>query len=348
MREFDEKLARLRQWLAAEGFDAVEITRYSWLAWLLEGAEARVLASPERGNCSVVVTADRAVLVANNIEAPRLKAEEVGSLPLEWAVYNWWDAPPAVIPPGAKVAADIPVNLRFALLSAEADRARKLGRDSADALEAAGRNLKPALTEYEIAARMAEQALARGVVPAGLFVAADERGKEFRHPIPTGKVAHRNAILSLVGRRHGLNISVTRMITFGPACDEMFRRHRAATRVHAAMLAASRPGAALGDIFAAARSTYAETGYPDQWTFHHQGGPAGYESREARALPGSTLKLVANQMVAWNPTIRGSKSEETALVTESGVELLTKAASWPALEEATPAGSFSLADILVL
>src|SRR4029077_2774835 len=123
-----------------------------------------------------------------------------------------------------------------------------------------------------------EQALARGLVPTGLFVAADERGKEFRHPIPTNKVAHRNAILSLVGRRHGLNISVTRTITFGPASCEMLHRHGAVTRVHAAMLAASHPGTVLGDIFAAARSTYAETGFPDEWAFHHQGGPAGYES----------------------------------------------------------------------
>lgn len=166
MREFEIKLARLRQWLAAEGYDAVEITRYSWLAWLLEGAEARVLASPERGNCSVVVTADRAVLIANNIEAPRLKAEEIGELPLEWATYNWWETPPAVIPAGSKVATDIPIGHRLTLLDPEINRARKLGRDSADALETAARSLTAGLSEHQIAARIAEQAQARGVAPA--------------------------------------------------------------------------------------------------------------------------------------------------------------------------------------
>jgi antitoxin VapB len=348
LREFEVKLSRLRQWLAAGGFDAVEIVRYSWLAWLLEGAEARVLASPERGNCSVVVTADRTVLIANNIEAPRLQAEEIGDLPLEWVVYNWWEAPPVVIPAGCKLAGDIPVRLRLTLLPEEAARARKLGRDAADALEAAGRTLQPGLSEHQIAARIAERAWERGVVPTGLFVAADERGKQFRHPIPTSKPAHRNAVLSLVGRRHGLNVSVTRSISFGPACDEMLRRHRAVSDVHRAMLAASRPGVSLGSIFEAARSSYAQAGFPEEWTFHHQGGPAGYESREGRATPQNGQILEAGQMVAWNPTIRGSKSEETALITESGAELLTAAANWPVLAATTPSKTFPLADLLVL
>ncbi len=342
MPEFEIKLERLRAWLAAERYDAVEITRYSWLVWLLGGAEARVLMAAERGACSVTVTAERAILVANNIEAPRLKEEEIAGLPLEWVVYNWWETPPQLAPPGARMAGEIPVSLRFKLLDAEVKRARALGRDAGEAIEAAARSLGPGLTEFQIAARVAEQAIARGLVPVGLFVAADERGKQFRHPIPSGKIAQRNAILSLAARRHGLHASVTRTISFGPACEEMHHRHRAVSQVHTAMLAASRPGVQLGEIFVVAQNAYRDAGFPDEWRHHHQGGPTGYEPRESRATPRSNVALKASQMVAWNPTIRGSKSEETALVTGAGVEVLTHTGQWPVL-----AGP-PLADILLL
>ena len=322
--------------MAEERWDAVEISRYSWLAWLLGGTEPRVLTAPERGNCTVVVTAERTVVVANNIEAPRLRAEEIGELPLEWAIYNWWEAPPAVVPAGTRVATEIPVRLRLTLCDAEIARAVELGRQAAEALEATACSLEPGLAEHQIAARMAEQTLNRGLVPVGLFVAADERGKQFRHPIPTAKVAHRNAILSLVARRGGLHVSLTRTISFGPACDEMLRRHGAAAHVHAAMLAASRPGVTLGATLATAQRSYEEQGFPDEWQHHHQGGLAGYEPRELRATPGATHVLEAGQLVAWNPTIRGAKSEETALVTAAGPRLLTRTDGWPLLQGPIP------------
>jgi antitoxin VapB len=352
LREFESKIERLREWLAGEQWDAVEITRFPWLSWLLGGAEARVLVSSERGSCSVVVTATRAVVVANNIEAPRLREEEIGrgalgALPLEWVIYNWWEPPPRVLPPEARIAAGIPVALRLSLVEAEIERARGLGRDAAEVLEAAARGLRPGLSEFQIASRMGEGAIARGIVPIGLFVAADERGKQFRHPLPTSKAANRNAILSLVARRSGLHVSVTRTVSFGPACEEMRQRHRAVSQVHAAMLAASRPGARLADVLAVAQEAYRQAGFPDEWREHHQGGIAGYEAREVRATPDSEVTLQASQMVAWNPTIRGSKSEETALVTSSPMpELLTCTGNWPELAGARP-GDPPLADILV-
>ena len=107
--EFTAKLDRVRRWLEAEGRDAVELTRYSWLSWLLCGAEARVLAAAERGSCAVRITRDRVVVVTNNIEAPRLHEEEgLASLPVDWEIHNWW------LPPlPSNVAEDLPPRLRL-------------------------------------------------------------------------------------------------------------------------------------------------------------------------------------------------------------------------------------------
>jgi len=344
LREFTAKLDRVRRWLEAEGRDAVELTRYAWLAWLLGGAEARVLAAADRGSCSVRITRDRVVVVTNNIEAPRLREEEdLAALPVEWEVHDWWEPP---LP--SQAVDDLPPRLRFSLLPEEVERARRLAGDAREAIETVARFLEPGRTEHQIASRLAEQVTARGIVPIGLFVAADERGKQYRHPLPTAKIAQRNVILSMVVRRGGLHASLTRMVSFGPACESMHQRHRAVTQVHAAMLDASRPGATLGAVFTAAQRAYAEQGFSDEWRLHHQGGPTGYEPREVRATPESPIPLEENQLVAWNPTIRGAKSEETALVTSGGVELLTAGETVASVQWPVSSRVARLSDILIL
>jgi antitoxin VapB len=76
---------------------------------------------------------------------------------------------------------------------------------------------------------------------------------------------------------------------------------------------------------------YAETGFPDEWHLHHQGGPAGYEAREYIATPDSADVVSIGQAYAWNPSITGTKSEDTILVGEADNEVLTAIENWPTL-----------------
>ncbi len=62
---------------------------------------------------------------------------------------------------------------------------------------------------------------------------------------------------------------------------------------------------------------------------HHQGGPAGYEPREYLAVPGSDELISTGQAYAWNPSIRGTKSEDTILVGEIENEIITQIPDWP-------------------
>ena len=111
----------------------------------------------------------------------------------------------------------------------------------------------------------------------------------------------------------------------------MRRKAEATATVDATFIAATRPGNSLGNIFEQAATAYAQTGFPDEWQLHHQGGPAGYEPREYIATPGSTDVVVAGQAYAWNPSITGAKSEDTILVGENGNEILTSISKWPML-----------------
>ena len=108
---------------------------------------------------------------------------------------------------------------------------------------------------------------------------------------------------------------------------------RTAAEVDAAVLSASRPGATLGELFDVLSRAYEEQGFPEEWRRHHQGGLTGYRGREVFAVPADPTRLPEACAVAWNPSVTGGgKSEDTALVTSAGVEVLTRTPSLPELE----------------
>jgi Xaa-Pro dipeptidase len=64
---------------------------------------------------------------------------------------------------------------------------------------------------------------------------------------------------------------------------------------------------------------------------HHQGGPASYRSREWIAHPRSQEIVQARQAFAWNPTITGTKVEDTVLLRDGQLESITSTAGWPSI-----------------
>ena len=90
------------------------------------------------------------------------------------------------------------------------------------------------------------------------------------------------------------------------------------------MLAESRPGRTLGEFLEVLAEAYSRQGFPEEWRKHHQGGLTGYRGREVFATPGDPTRLPRACAVAWNPSVSGGgKSEDTALVSADGVEVVT-------------------------
>jgi hypothetical protein len=78
-------------------------------------------------------------------------------------------------------------------------------------------------------------------------------------------------------------------------------------------------------VLGVAATAYEAHGFPDEWRYHHQGGLTGYRGREVFAVPGEPTPLPSSCAVAWNPSITGgAKSEDTALVSDDGVEIVTR------------------------
>jgi antitoxin VapB len=136
----------------------------------------------------------------------------------------------------------------------------------------------------------------------------------------------------MCARCQGLVASLTRLVHFGALPDDVRRKMQAVARVDAAAIRATRPGRMLKEIFGEIQQAYAAVGFADEWQLHHQGGPTGYEPREVTANPATGEMAAAGQVYAWNPSITGTKSEDSVLITPQGYEVLTATPGWPLIE----------------
>jgi Xaa-Pro dipeptidase len=154
-------------------------------------------------------------------------------------------------------------------------------------------------------------------------------------------------MLNLCTRKWGLAISITRFVHFGKLPDELASRFTSAAQVNAALLDASRVGATSAQLFKVAQDAYAAEGYPGEERFHHQGGPTGYGEREWVATPNGAEVVVNNQAFAWNPSIRGGKAEDTVVLRDGKIELLTSTPELPVIEAVVNGTAYPAAGVLV-
>lgn len=368
--EVNAKLQLVRQLMADRQLSSVVLTTRAPFSWITAGASNYINAASELGVASIVVTPDSVCCLCNRIEAPRIAEEELEPLNIPTHTFDWFDnadrarafdqhapSPRAV---DAPVAPGLPLDpaftrLRFELLPPELDRYRDVGQRTAAALNHVCTHpaFKPGISERSLAGMLADAVWQQGAMPWVTLIASDQRIHRYRHPIALDKPIDRIAMLVLCAERCGLICSATRIVSFAPLSDDHRRLHHACCRIDAAVNAATTPGQTLAQVFQTLQTAYAAEGHPDQWKLHHQGGPAGYLPREAIATPDAGLVIPPNAAFAWNPSITGTKSEDTLLVhtDASGTvhrSFITHSGPlWPMIPCPTPHGTFHRPDILL-
>jgi Xaa-Pro aminopeptidase len=324
VNEKDSRLARLCK---QEGADGIHLRRRTNISWLTDGADVHVDDTSSTGVASVLWTPRRKLVLCDNIEARRLAEEEFPD-GYSFQVGRWWE--PQKFPKG-RYLTDFPddplSDVRASLTALERGRIRALGAESSGELERTMKAIRPGQTEQEIAGGLEGRLRARGIAAPVVLVAADERIRKYRHPIPTAHPVRKTVLVAVCPRQQGLMVAMTRLVHFGKRLPpDLRRRHDAVCRIDAALHAATAPGQRWCDILAVGQQVYRETGYPEEWKLHHQGGPMGYEGRDYKATPAEKRRVVPDQAVGWNPSITGTKSEDTIL--SSGV-VLTEMENWP-------------------
>lgn len=301
-------------------------TRHNF-SWLTRGGVNHVLMATQQGAVPVLVTAEQVIALAPTNEADRIADEELGGLPIDVRPIPWHDdAATRQIAEGAAggrlledgdLAAELLVE-RSRLGPVERERMVELGGLAVIAAEAGLAAVAAGDTETEAVAAMTDTVARHEARAPVVLAAADGRIERYRHPLPAGARVRRRLMLVLVVERWGLHAAVTRIRELEPPDTELARRNEAAAFVLDTMHAATRPGATLGEVLAAAQSAYRETGFAAEWELHHQGGSIGYQSRERIAVPGDTTPIEPGMSFAWNPSITGAKAEETMVLMPGG------------------------------
>jgi antitoxin VapB len=359
--ELEAKHEKLVEWMKSQDLAGVLIRRNENVAWLTGGAvELRVLTPCETGVAALLVTAQgkRYYFTTEN-EAPRLHDEEFGALDFEPVLFPWWandtDAAAAKLAAGP-LASDTPAagtttvslaHLREGLSESEIARYRWLGLETAAATVEALNEVEPGLSEYDLEAITASALLRRGILPSVYLYAVDDRIMKYKHAVARGKRLKQYGMLNLCSRKWGLAISITRFIHFGELPAVLAKNFQAAAQVNADLLNATRVGATSAELFNVAQAAYAAQGFPGEERFHHQGGPTGYGEREWVATPNGTQVVVNNQAFAWNPSIRGGKTEDTVLLSDGVIENLTPTPELPTIEAKVEGSTYAAAGVLV-
>lgn len=329
--EVSAKLELIRKALQETESTGIRLRGTDWFAWATAGGSNTVLITEETGVAEVLVTPTDAWILTDEIEAQRLKDEQLPTpsegCPYKLSVNPWAESSQREsfvreATGEGKVLSDRPTLTEFSLPSSlvhhrrimmpnELERYRRVGQLASEAMTEVLMQAQPNWTEYQLAGAGAKALWTRGLHPALTLAAGDRRLPLYRHPLPTSEAIGRQAMLIFCARGYGLIVSLTRFVCFSRLSDKDKKLHRSVAEIEAIALNHSQIGTPLSTIYTALATAYEHQGYPQAIREHHQGGTAGYGAREVIATAETGDRLFANMVLAWNPSLSGAKIEDT-------------------------------------
>lgn len=360
--ELQEKERRVRQFLREKSLRALLLKRQANFSWMTGGGLNLVGIATEVGATSLLITEKEKFVISNNIEAPRMIEEEgLEKQGFTVKTFPWYEDQEVnmVKDLGGEgpVGCDVPfphtvmmaeeiARLRYSLTPAELERYRWLGEKVSLAMEKTLLETKRGEKESEVVARLCQEIWKDRIDPIGLMAAADDRMFQFRHPIPTEKRVEKYLMVSINARKWGLVVCLTRSVYSGELPAPLKEKYEANVFVDCTLMAHTRPGTPAREVLQKGIEAYRERGFPEEWKLHHQGGAIGYVPRDYRVNFKTPDIIQENQAFTWNPSITGTKSEDTILATSKGPEMVTKPVLYPTLSMIVAGISFTRAAIL--
>lgn len=365
--EVATKLARVRQFLNATDRDGLLLTRENMFGWITAGGENFIVHATDQATAKVLITPNAAVVITSNIEADRLRDEVVKGLEFTVEEFKYYvgsdeaERIAAYCPDLNKIVTDGAViggmqalemkallDLLYPLTPQEVQRYRWLGRKSSEIVERVADVVRPGMTEFDIQYLLAREFWYWDILPTVNLASVDERVRTYKHPFPEGTELKNYVNLNICARRWGMIISMSRLLYLGEPGADLRRVFDVGGRVMASMLHVTRPGNTFSQVLKANEEAYAEGGFPLEWQRHLQGGPilTGERVTLLRTLPDGVIR--SGMTLAYNPTCKGSKHEDTFLVTDAGLEMLTPCIRWPTRRYEIDGRTYDVPDLKIV
>jgi Xaa-Pro dipeptidase len=361
-QEIIEKKNRVRGLLAHLKLDAILLRKQCNFSWLTGGHLNQVGIATEMGAALLLLTPEKEYVICSNIEAPRIEREErIPGQGYELVTYKWYEDREKEsierLTKKGRVGSDSPypgtedishhiAQLRYSLTSWEVERYKEVGLLASKAVEETLKTVEPGDKECEVIGRLAERLWADRVDFVTTFCAADERITNFRHPIATEKRIEKRAMLGVNARKWGLIVTLTRFVQIGKLPPQLMKQYEDNVYIECVLMANTIPGEPVVEVLKKGIEAYKERGYPEEYQLHHQGGATGYLGRDYRVNFNTPDTVQENQAFCWNPSIAGTKSEDTMLATSNGPVLLSKPVYFPVLEMEVGGHTFQRSGIL--
>jgi Xaa-Pro aminopeptidase len=355
------KLEKVRNFLRENDLYAVLIKKQPNFSWITAGGVNFVGMATEMGVTSVLITEKDQFVIANKIEARRMKDEEVEDM-FEVLEYEWYEDKEMeivrTIVGNGKVGCDVLLpdiqfvdntfkKLRYELTEGEIERYLYLGEKLSRIVEEVLMyETKPGETEIEVAGKISAKLWKEGIEPTAFMIASDDRIRNYRHPISKNKKIEKVVMASVNARYKGLIATMTRMAHFGKIPETLKKQYKDNVEIECIMIANTKIGEEMRVPVLSAIEEYKKRGYKDEWKLHHQGGSMGYYPRDIRVTPTTTEKIYRNQAFCWNPSITGTKSEDGFITTEKGPIMITKPVIFPTLKIEVEGITFIKPDML--
>ncbi len=363
---WNSRIEDVRNILLKDGLDGILFSLSENVAWLTFGMRNHITLNTTEGVASILVTDSKVFLITDNIEMKRLCAEEIPSEIIDdinLIEYNWWDGEYSSIEryfKNMKLASDtgrygyLNVEkeispLRMVLSSVEVSNYEFLGKICDEILYEVMSSITQLDREIELQGRISKKFFSLGIEPILALVFGEKSSMEYRHNLPRNLEIGKKCFASVCVRNRGLIASSTRSICF-ERDEKLIEQHKMNCIIDSYAINDSNPGRRICDVFDTIIEAYRINGYDGEWKKHHQGGTAGYKSREIVADMANTSVIPSSCAVAWNPTITGTKSEDTVLVSDDEKKIATfpEKSMWPAISVKIDKNVFRRPDLMIL
>lgn len=337
-----QKYERVQQFLKDHQFSGLILTRPANIAWATCGADV-----PRRFDgqpvAALLMTPDSRILLGRKVDCDLLPPSAISEMGFEFHDCDWphgsselWQgrderkslACDQQIDAYMNASTDVSA-MRLPLSPQDVIWLRKLGYRVAYAVESAAREFRRGSTEAQIASDVAARLIRHEVVPERIQVWGDGRAHHWRNWNYGREPVERECTISVVARRHGLHVAVSRTVSFGTPSKELRWTFADMSTAHAAAMTYLQNQSELSTVWSQVEQTYDKLGDATHWRETEPGCVTGYELCEAPISASSRFRLAPGMPVICRSVIGSARAVDTVLVRESNNKVVTQTGEWP-------------------